>query len=589
MVRGTIPRMERFHTNPQSLEHLLSSINERKLALPDFQRDFVWLPRATEGLIESMARAFPAGSLLFYPYKPGVFQPRAVQNAPALDGVAPLELVLDGQQRLTSLYQALYGVGDHRYFIDLQVLRDGGDIDEAIFFRHRTRASKSATLDQQAATLTLPLGHLFGGGGFQEWLPEVLDRRPETGDERRQLRQELQGLHAQWLKPIETYRFPVISLAHDTDIEAVCSIFETLNNTGMTLTVFELLAARYYAQQFDLRRAWAESKERHPLIEAFDVNPYYVLQAISLRTGRSVKRGDVLELTVEQIQEHWDDVVRGFAAALTMLRDDCGVKTVKWLPYGYQLVPLAGVWSAAGEVPGPAAAGNRGRLQRWFWCSSLAQAYDRAANSQAAKDFNELRRWFAGGAAPDVVEQFAFESAQLSAITPRQQAIYKALMALVLQRGARDFHRAAQLTAEGLAEKGVDDHHVFPRAHLNPTGEPARYPAELVDSILNRTMIDADTNKRIGKRDPRDYLAEVKGELDATEDASTFRRLLDSHLLPADDEGPLLQGDFERFVKWRIKAFVREVDRVTGVAYRLDYPHLAAESDAGKAVRGGFS
>lgn len=109
--------METFQTHPLSLSHLLSSINERKLALPDFQRDFVWDAGATEELIESIARSFPAGSLLFLPYRPNEFTPRAVTGAPELNGLTPLELILDGQQRLTSLYQAFYGRGEHRYFI----------------------------------------------------------------------------------------------------------------------------------------------------------------------------------------------------------------------------------------------------------------------------------------------------------------------------------------------------------------------------------------------------------------------------------------------------------------------------------------
>src|SRR5215210_2393844 len=98
--------METFQTNPVSLQHLLSSINERELALPDFQRDFVWDPRATEELVESIARSFPAGSLLFMPWRANTFTPRAVQGAPELDGMAPQRLILDGQQRMTSLYQA---------------------------------------------------------------------------------------------------------------------------------------------------------------------------------------------------------------------------------------------------------------------------------------------------------------------------------------------------------------------------------------------------------------------------------------------------------------------------------------------------
>src|SRR3954447_21762679 len=99
--------MDTFAVNPKSLELMLKQIHERELALPDFQRDFVWQPRDTEALVESISQDFPAGSLLFMPFRPGTFTPREVQNAPALQG-SPLQLILDGQQRLTSLYQAFY-------------------------------------------------------------------------------------------------------------------------------------------------------------------------------------------------------------------------------------------------------------------------------------------------------------------------------------------------------------------------------------------------------------------------------------------------------------------------------------------------
>src|SRR4029077_13301996 len=121
--------METFQTNPLSLSHLLGAVHERQLALPDFQRDFVWDARATEELVESISRSFPAGSLLFMPWRPDTFAPRAIQGAPALNGTTPSQLILDGQQRLSSLYQAFYGVGDYRYFVDLNPLFDDDDIE----------------------------------------------------------------------------------------------------------------------------------------------------------------------------------------------------------------------------------------------------------------------------------------------------------------------------------------------------------------------------------------------------------------------------------------------------------------------------
>jgi len=558
--------VETFQANSVSLAHLLSAIHERELALPDFQRDFVWDARATEELIESIARSFPAGSLLFMPWRADTFTPRAIQAAPQLNGVPPNRLILDGQQRLSSLYQACYGVGDYRYFVDLNPLLDDDDIEEAVFYRHRNRCGPYQSDQQQADRLVLPLGVLFGGtgDGFHDWRDRILEFRPEQGDELVGLRQALQRVYKTHIKPLEDYRFPVITLDQDTPLEAVCSIFETLNRTGIRLSVFDLLAAKFYAHGLDLRRRWDETTAEHSIIDDFDVNRYYLLQSIALRVRSSVKRGDVLRLSVAEVEEHWNTVTRGYRMALEMLRDECGVRTSKWLPYGYLLVPMAAIWHETVEVGGPSSAANRERLKQWFWCSGFSQSYDRAANTQAAKDFGELRTWLGGGEAPTTVVEFEFDPSRLREITPKQQSVYKAMMAMILCHGALDFHHGRTLTPASIAAQGVDDHHVFPRAFVNSPGDEPAFPVQLVDCILNRTLIDADTNRRIGRRAPSDYLAEIRAELDVA-GTGVFERVLNSHLLPTDDDSPLLRDDFQAFLAWREARLAEEIAAVTRI------------------------
>lgn len=568
--------METFQANSVSLSHLLSAIHEGELALPDFQRDFVWDARATEELIESIARSFPAGSLLFMPWRPDTFAPRAIQAAPPLDDVAPTKLILDGQQRLSSLYQACYGVGEYRYFVDLNPLLEDDDIEEAVFYRHRNRCGPYTTEEQQAQRLVLPLGVLFGGDGdgFHDWRDRILELRPEEDEGLVALRQGLQSVYRKHIKPLEDYRFPVVTLDQETELEAVCMIFETLNRTGIRLSVFDLLAARFYAQGLDLRRRWDETTTEHSIIDDFEVNRYYLLQSIALRVRGSVKRGDVLRLSVSEVEEHWDTVTRAYRAALEMLRDECGVKASKWLPYGYLLVPMAAVWPEAVEVDGPGSGAGRERIKQWFWCSGFSQTYDRAANTQAAKDFAELRAWLSGGDAPTTVLEFEFDRARLREISPKQQSVYKALMAMVLQHGARDFHHGRLLTPSSIAAQGVDDHHIFPRAYVNPPDQEPAAPAQLVDCILNRTLIDADTNRRIGYRAPSDYLAEIGAELESV-DPGAFERVLASHLLPTGAASPITEDDFDAFLAWREARLAEEIASVTGVPTEPPAPALA--------------
>jgi hypothetical protein len=555
--------MEHFEVHPKSLKHLLSNIHERELALPDFQRDFVWQPRETELLIESIAQNFPAGSLLFMAYRDDTFAPRAIENAPPL-AAAPLELILDGQQRLTSLYQAFYGQGDYRYFVDFGVLiGPDPDVEEAIFRTHKNRTKGLLTLPEQARRLIWPLGELFNGQDFNEWLDKIPAHRDDLDAE---LKSTLRDAYRRFLGPIVEYQFPVVSLKQSTSLEAVCSIFETLNKSGVRLSVFELLAARYWAKGVDLRRRWAEARERHELLTAYDIDEYYVLQAIALRVKRSTQRGAVLALTVDEVNAHWDAVTGGFQDALTLLRDDCGVLTARWLPYAYMLVPLAALWDEHIAIHGPRAGANRDKVQQWFWRAALNARYDRAANSQASRDFIELDRWCRGGAEPESVTSFGFDVSRLSAITPRQQSVYKALMAMVLRRRPADFHQGKTLTSASFAgQDAVDDHHVFPRAYLASIAG-GQWPTETVDSILNRTLIDRITNIRIGKRAPSDYLTEIADELTEQGVRLSLDTILEAHGLPTGDDSPLRADDFAGFLEARRRFFAVEIERVTGAA-----------------------
>ena len=115
-------------TNPRALKELLAEIHNRSAVLPDFQRDFVWDPSATKELIVSIANNYPAGSILRVRDAKRVFAVREFEGAPVRAGATHTFLVLDGQQRLTSLYQAFYGVGEHRYYLDLGKLKVGQTI-----------------------------------------------------------------------------------------------------------------------------------------------------------------------------------------------------------------------------------------------------------------------------------------------------------------------------------------------------------------------------------------------------------------------------------------------------------------------------
>jgi hypothetical protein len=206
-------------------------------------------------------------------------------------------------------------------------------------------------------------------------------------------------------------------------------------------------------------------------------------------------------------------------------------------------------------VKGADEGANRLKLTRWFWCSVFGQRYENAPNSQAEKDFGELLRWMRGGQPPASVEELSLIGLNLREIRPKQRAIYRGTMALILQSGALDFHKRGKITAQLIGDKKnpVDDHHVFPRAFLDDRGVSAK----LRDCILNRTYIDRKTNQRLSRRAPSDYSDEIRKKHGQSE----TEQLLRSHLLSLE---PLLDDDFDTFLTQRERDLMLAIGSLTG-------------------------
>jgi hypothetical protein len=442
------------------------------------------------------------------------------------------------------------------------MLIDGADFEDAIdYLRHsKSAVTRRTAFELQAEQLLLPLSVLHKGStGFSKWASQVA--RTRQGAERDQLEDQLDELQAQWINRIDQYVFPVVTLSAETEPAALCTIFETLNRTGVKLSVFELLTARFWSHDLKLRELWEEARSDHPLIALFDVDPYYVLMAIALASGKtpSCKRGDVLNLTAEQVTTWWQPVIEGLALSLTILHDDCWVPQPKWLPFNTMLSPMAAALARAGASKGVAVGAQREQIKRWFWCSAFSQAYEKSPNTQSGRDVSELIPWLSDPAAPapENVRQFRFNPELLRDVTPRQRSLYRATICLILASGDRplDFHSSAVLNDQLLASSGIDDHHIFPAKFLEDRGLDTRQR----DCVLNRCLIDSATNQRISCSAPSAYMAELRDE-----PGFPMQAVLSSHLIPDGPESGLWSDDYEQFLQQRLELVAAAIGQVTG-------------------------
>jgi hypothetical protein len=180
----------------------------------------------------------------------------------------------------------------------------------------------------------------------------------------------------------------------------------------------------------------------------------------------------------------------------------------------------------------------------------------------------ELIPWLNDSAAPapENVRSFHFNPELLRDVTPRQRSLYRATICLILASGERplDFHSRAVLNEQLLASSGIDDHHIFPAHHLDLRGVDSR----LRDCVLNRCLIDRETNQRISCRAPSDYMAELRDE-----PGFPMETVLASHLIPHGAESGLWVDDFERFLQQRLELVGATIAQVTGASPSASTPH----------------
>jgi len=280
----------------------------------------------------------------------------------------------------------------------------------------------------------------------------------------------------------------------------------------------------------------------HPVIEEFEVDPYYVLQGISLacRKSPSCKRGDVLGISAKDIEEWWGRVVQGLATGLEILRDDCKVMLPKWLPYQTMLPPLAAVVAKMG-IPKTARPAHSVRISNAGSGARCSARRTRAPPTASQPRTSRTGAVAERGRSPRDGCGLPFR--------PQDSPWRHTAAAFHLPRhdlpdpgtgtGARDFHTQAVITGKLMTTEGIDDHHIFPAAFLERGGVA---PARLRDCVLNRTLIDRTTNQVISDRAPSDYLAEIRST-----PGFPFVAVVASHSLPTESASPLLRDDYDAF------------------------------------------
>lgn len=584
-----------FDSTKRTLRDLLRDAHEGRLQLPDFQRSYVWGDADLRSLLASVGAGYPVGALLTLTTGgPVKFKPRRLEGAPE-QRRDPDELLLDGQQRITSLYQATYAPDpvktlsaqkkpiERYYYLDMRKAVAAPDaLEDAIIAMPpdrvlRSNFNRDVELDLSTPALEyanhmFPLNKTFNATDWNfDWRNHWRDQLADLMSLERAFFKDVIG-------NIANYELPIIRLDRDNSRSAICTIFEKVNVGGKKLDAFELVTAIYAADEFDLRRDWhgppgapePAGADRHARMVGAE-NPRDVLRPVSSvdflkacsllhtraqREAKAVagaaetdlpqiacKRDAILALPLSAYRAYSGPVERGFVEAAKFLN----ARKIIWsgdIPYPDQITVLAAVHAHLGAKAGGAAAQEK--LDRWFWSVALGELYGSATDSRLARDLPELLAWIAeDGPSPRSVDEALFRADRLRTMRMRLSAAYKALHALLMRSGCRDFITGRETDLMTFFDDRIDIHHIFPQAWAKRRGiAPGRF-----NSIVNKAPLFAATNKAIGGDAPSVYLRRIEERQGLTSDQ--LDAILRSHLI----EPELLRADdFDGFFDARLAA-----------------------------------
>lgn len=593
--------MSTFDSTKTLLPKIIEEIADGELQLPDFQRGWVWDDSHVRALLISVARSFPVGAVMLLETGGGIrFQVRPVEGI-TFDGEAPEpeRLILDGQQRLTSLAQVLAQQKpvqtfnekgrpiSRYYYIDIEEALQDDRLEEAFIAVDETRQVKGnfgreiqldlSTPEKECRTFCFPCNQILNS---DEWEESLQKFAPDKFNRYMQFRKQI-------LNAFRNYQLPLIELGKTTNKEGVCLVFEKVNTGGVPLSVFELVTATFAADGFNLRDDWYGNEQRNysgrsellkaqPILKA--IEPTDFLQAITLlysyerrqadvdagKTGKSVsavsaKRAAVLSLPLAEYQRWAPEVEEGFLLAAKFLRKECFYKS-RELPYRTQIIALAALLTKLRERWLEPKIYDR--LARWYWCGVLGELYGGSSETRIANDLEEVLPWVlsdsgkdSANGLPRTVSEASFQANRLNTLRSRVSAAYKGLSILVLREDAQDFFWKETVKQLDVEEVGLDIHHIFPKAWCETKG----IVATTFDSIINKTPISYKANRMIGGRAPSDYLKVLQSKAGLDEDG--MNRIIETHQV---DPEMLRQNDFNGFFEKRRQSLLGIVEKAMG-------------------------
>lgn len=571
-----------FKSNDILIADILKEINNGIIQLPDFQRGWVWDDYRIKSLIASISNSYPVGALMFLEYGGESVRFKYRPFNGLRNEEQPDILVLDGQQRLTSIFSSMFFKGavetkteknkeiKRYYYLNIEkCLNDSVDRVDAILSIPENKIIHSnfgknieldlSTREKEFENHMFPLNIIYSPSDCMKWQNSYQKYHNYNCD----ILDKYVDFNENIILPMQMYKVPVITLDKKTPKEAVCQVFENVNTGGVSLTVFELVTAIFAADNFELRKDW---DSRHEILEQeavlSEVSATDFLTAITLISryyikqnggeAISCKKKDVLKITLTEYKKYADILTEGFIRCSKFLKEQ-RIFTARDLPYSTQLIPMSVIFAILNNKSQDSIV--KDKISKWYWCGVLGEMYGGANETRYANDVSGMMDWINNGNEPDTVQRAYFNPTRLLTLQTRLSASYKGIMALILKKGCLDFISGTPMDFTVFVDENTDIHHIFPKAYC----VDKKIDKRKWNSIINKTPLFVRTNRIIGGNAPSKYMKKIEKDNHVTKD--DLDNFVSTHLI---DVNYIRNDKFDEYFVGRAKSILDLISTAMG-------------------------
>lgn len=551
----------------QSLKQLILDIDDKKIFLPEFQRDFVWEISKTYDLFDSLVKDIFVGAIIYgipsfdiaireidnrkkitKGKKRAALEIRTITKKEIEDKNkigGNFRLILDGQQRTTSLYRALKGT-DEVWFIS----KNEDEIQNTSFENAKLEdLLEEIAGEQDADRLSIKISDVwdieqndydddevkerffYQTSYYQNYHNlEGFDTKSEF-KKYRNLRKKITDL----IKSEKLLSFYLL----DMNLEKFVIFFERSNTRGVQLNFIDILAAKLYTGNFNLKEKIKQFEHQNP---DYKLVPEIIVRSIAFikSSPKEINRNFILtKLEADDFKEWWDKLCKWYKVTLDYLFQNNFIISQDWMPYENMVIPLMNFLKEIGGDFHQMNPNQKKFIDYWYWNSIFSMRYSGSSNERIIEDSNILIQIAKGRRINSA--SFFNKLAKIQVLAPediysfdkKANAVYKGILNLINfeNSGLLNWNNDAKLSLNSTLE----DHHIFPKNYLQKmlVNESEK---DLMDCVANRTLIPKVQNIKISDQTPSEYLNQIK------EKNPEIERSLENHLITKE----LLDGEFDK-------------------------------------------